>query len=96
MKHKKTNKPHGIVRGMTKKGNMISEASWFEGKTHGLARMLYDDYIIEVAILRMNEHVATLDINRQFRVVRSMVYAPELVEDFNPMDLKHPDFEIDE
>ena len=52
MRHKETNKPHGIVRGMTKEGNMISEASWFEGKTHGLARMLYDDYIITVAILR--------------------------------------------
>ena len=73
MRHKETNKPHGIVRGMTKEGNMISEASWFEGKTHGLARMLYDDYIITVSILRMNKHVATLDIDRQFRVVRSNV-----------------------
>ena len=43
MRHKKTNKPHGIVRGMTNEGHMMSEASWFEGAIHGLARMLYDD-----------------------------------------------------
>ena len=54
MRHKETNKPHGIVRGMTKEGNMISEASYFEGKTLGLARLLHDDNIIEVAILGMN------------------------------------------
>ena len=37
MRHRKTKKPHGIVRGITTTGN-ITEATWVNGKTHGLIR----------------------------------------------------------
>ena len=51
MRHRETNEPHGIVRGITTDG-VISEACWENGALHGFIRTLWDIDIADVIVAR--------------------------------------------
>ena len=89
MRHRKTKKPHGIVRDITSIGT-ITEATWVDGITHGLVRNLTEEEgEVDIVIDRHSEEIEWVSLDLEFNVTKRKTSPQDLLADFDFESLKH-------